>query len=152
MSGNIYFCVADTIYSYNPLAPISNMINPKVIATTCQSYCMLADSANSTLYIGGMFSSVNTVSEGYIIASNVIAYNPQSTTTGIVNMNLRNKGGYAYQEDGALHIILNKSEQVQVYDMLGNLVYTSTGQYHNIPVVPGVYVVRTKEYIYKVAP
>lgn len=54
------------------------------------------------------------------------------------------------KKDGVIHVTLAKTERVEVYDLLGNLVYSHTEQYHAIQVTPGVYLVRNKSFVKKV--
>lgn len=54
------------------------------------------------------------------------------------------------KKDGVIYVTLAKPGQVEVYDLVGNLVYLHTEQYHAIQVTPGVYLVRNKSFVKKV--
>lgn len=62
-----------------------------------------------------------------------------------------NGTGYTITKvDGTIRVTLEKNDRVEVYDLLGNLVYSSTQQYHSIAVTPGVYVIRGRNFVRKV--
>lgn len=74
--GKLYFTAGSspcTIYCYDPSQIISGT-NPSTIATISAGGVTDMQVYNSSLYIGGSFTSVNTVSSGVVAANNIIRY------------------------------------------------------------------------------
>lgn len=134
-------------------APTINQVGADLITGTFSTYQWLlngsviptATNQTWTPTSNGNYQVIVTNASGCSDTSSVFVFLSTS-----VNELSNGQNFSVTKNDGVIYVTLAKTELVEVYDLLGNLVYSYTEQYHTIPVPPGVYLVRNKSFVKKV--